>query len=120
MRWRESGGAAEEAGSLDLAAGGMTRARPVKVAQDGVVTIGTGTAIISTWLVGRGPDERVSGCERTDGAEVMGRAANVKETGAAVEEGTGGVTCTDDEQTGIPDRLTRVSWSVAWLELAWQ
>lgn len=63
MGWREAGGAVEEAYSLDRASSEMTGAKSVKIARDGIVIVGSGTAIILIFLVGRALDEGVFGCE---------------------------------------------------------
>lgn len=90
----------------------MTGAKPVKVARDGVVTVGSGTAIILTFLAGREPDEGESDCERASCREALGKAIDDEGAGAAWEENTGGVTRTDDEQAGDAARRTSVSRSV--------
>lgn len=62
MGYRGAGEAAEKAGLSDCAAGGVTRAKPIKIARECIVIIGSRTAIILTFLVRRDPDEGVSGC----------------------------------------------------------
>lgn len=78
----------------------MTGVNSVKVLKDGVVTLGSGTAKFLTFLMGRDPDGRVSGSERTAGTDVVGKAADAEKAGAAKKEGTGGVALRDDDQAG--------------------
>lgn len=112
MRGRGSGDVAEKAGSSDCVKGEMTRAKPVKIARDGFVTRGPQTAITMIFFEGRDPNEEVSGCEQPAGTKVMGEAVDIEGDGAAEEEETGGVTCTDDERARNASRRTRMWKSV--------
>lgn len=78
----------------------MIEASPDKAARDGVVAVGSETAMIFISLVGRDPDERASEHEQTADRDALGKAIDFEGAGAALEGGRGGIACTDGERAG--------------------